>query len=273
LVVKGLTLEPRAGNPPPRTVETPSGMLNAIGLQNPGAAAFIADKLPYLRGFDVPVIVNLNGAVVEEYRDLAAIFDGTDGVHGIEVNISCPNVERGGMAFSADPCMAAAVTKAVRDATRKPVIVKLSPNVTDLGALAQAVADAGADAVSVINTLVGMAIDVERRKPVLANLTGGLSGPAIRPVAVRCVWEVYRAVSLPIVGMGGITCARDALELILAGATAVAVGTATFTHPGALLEVRDGIAEYLERHGIESVAELVGQAHGEEDRRSAYHLD
>jgi dihydroorotate dehydrogenase (NAD+) catalytic subunit len=222
VVVKGLTLEPRPGNPPPRTIETPAGMLNAIGLQNPGAAAFVADKLPHLRQVDVPVIVNLNGKVIEEYAELARIFEAAEGVAAVEVNISCPNVKKGGMAFSADPELAGAVTKAVRDNTKLPVIVKLSPNVTDIGLLARHVADNGADAVSVINTVVGLAIDVERRRPVLANVTGGLSGPAIRPIAVRCVWEVYRACRLPIIGMGGITCGRDALEFILAGAAAVA---------------------------------------------------
>jgi dihydroorotate dehydrogenase (NAD+) catalytic subunit len=273
LVVKGITLQERPGNPPPRTVETPSGMLNAIGLQNPGAQAFIDEKLPYLRRFDVPVIVNLNASVLEEFGELSAMFDAADGVEAIEVNISCPNVKHGGMAFSADPSLAAAATTQVRQQTRKPVIVKLSPNVTDIGDLARAVADAGADAVSVINTLVGMAIDVERRRPVLANVTGGLSGPAVRPVAVRCVWQVYRAVRLPIIGMGGIGSGRDAVEFMLAGASAVAVGTATFVQPRACLRVIDELAEYLERHGHRSPSELIGLAHGEDNPGSAYHLE
>jgi len=273
LVVKGITLHERAGNPPPRTVETPSGMLNAIGLQNPGAQAFIDQKLPHLRQFDVPVIVNLNASLLEEFGELSAMFDAADGVAAIEVNISCPNVKHGGMAFSADPVLAAEATAQVRQQTRKPVIVKLSPNVTDIGDLARAVADAGADAVSVINTLVGMAIDVERRRPILANVTGGLSGPAVRPVAVRCVWQVFRAVKLPIIGMGGIASGRDAVEFMLAGAAAVAVGTATFVQPRACLTVIDELAEYLERHGFNSPGELVGLAHGDDNPRSAYHLE
>lgn len=261
VVVKGLTLEPRPGNPPPRTVETPSGMLNAIGLQNPGAEAFLRDKLPYLAQAGVPVIVNLNATTIEGYGELAALLSAADGVAALEVNISCPNVKHGGMAFSADPLLAGQVTAAVRAATRKPVIVKLSPNVTSIADLARAVADSGADAVSVINTLVGLAIDVERRRPVLANVTGGLSGPAIRPVAVRCVWDVYRAIKLPIVGMGGIANGRDAVEFLLAGATAVGVGTATFVEPRACLTVLDELTAYCERHGVAAVSELVGAAH------------
>ncbi|MBI5834882.1 MAG: dihydroorotate dehydrogenase [Armatimonadetes bacterium] len=262
VVVKGITLEPRTGNPPPRTVETPSGMLNAIGLQNPGAQAFLDEKLPYLKPLGVPVIVNLNASVIEDYGTLAAMMDSAEGVSAIEVNISCPNVKHGGMAFSADPELAAAVTRIVRDNTRKPVIVKLSPNVTSIATLARAVADGGADALSVINTLVGIVIDVERRRPVLTNVTGGLSGPAVRPVAVRCTWEVFRAVKLPIIGMGGITCGRDALEFILAGARAVAVGTQTFVDPSAAQKVIRELGEYCERHGVARVADLVGQAHG-----------
>lgn len=262
VVVKGITLEPRTGNPPPRTVETPSGMLNAIGLQNPGAQAFLDEKLPYLKPLGVPVIVNLNASVIEDYGTLAAMMDSAEGVSAIEVNISCPNVKHGGMAFSADPELAAAVTRIVRDNTRKPVIVKLSPNVTSIATLARAVADGGADALSVINTLVGIVIDVERRRPVLTNITGGLSGPAVRPVAVRCTWEVFRAVKLPIIGMGGITCGRDALEFILAGASAVAVGTQTFVDPSAAQKVIRELGEYCERHGVARVADLVGQAHG-----------
>ncbi|NUQ00387.1 MAG: dihydroorotate dehydrogenase [Armatimonadetes bacterium] len=272
VVVKGITLEARPGNPPPRTVETPSGMLNAIGLQNPGAQAFIDHKLPYLREYDVPVIVNLNAGRLEEFGELAAMFDGADGVAAIEVNISCPNVKAGGMAFSADPLLAEAATRRVREQTRKPVIVKLSPNVTDIGQLARAVDAAGADAVSVINTLVGMAIDIERRRPILANITGGLSGPAVRPVAVRCVWEVYRACELPIIGMGGVATGRDAVEMMLAGASAVAVGTASFVRPRATLEVLEGLVEYGQRHGLGTLAELVGAAHDLESPRSAYHL-
>ncbi|MBI2297613.1 MAG: dihydroorotate dehydrogenase [Armatimonadetes bacterium] len=274
VVVKGITLREREGNAPPRTVETPAGMLNAIGLQNPGAQAFLDDKLPYLRRFDVPVIVNLNGTTPDEYGELAALFDSADGVAAVEVNISCPNVKHGGMAFSADHEQARAVTRKVRDNTRKPVIVKLSPNVTDIGLLARSVADGGADVLSAINTLVGIVIDPERRRPVLANVTGGLSGPAIRPVAVRCVWEIRRAVKLPIIGMGGITGASDAVQFLLAGASAVAVGTANFVDPQAALRVIDGLAEYLERHGFASPAELVGLAHpaASEAAHEGYHL-
>ena len=262
IVVKGLSLAPRDGNPPPRTVETPSGMLNSVGLQNPGAAAFIADKLPYLAKFDTPVIVNLNASFVEEYGDLTALFDAEPGVAAMEVNISCPNVKQGGAAFSADPCLAEAVTRQVREHTNKPVIVKLSPIVTSIADLAKSVEAAGADAVSVINTLVGMVIDVERRHPVLANVTGGLSGPAVRPVAVRCVWDVYRAIKLPIVGLGGITSGADALQFIEAGASAVAVGTQSFIDPCAGVKVADELAAWGEAHGLGGWAELVGAAHG-----------
>lgn len=266
VVVKGITLEPRPGNPPPRTVETPAGMLNAIGLENPGAEAFIAKKLPYLRQFDVPVIVNLNARSVEEFATIARIFDEAEGVHGLEVNISCPNVKEGGMLFSAEPEAAHEAVCAVREQTAKPVIVKLSPNVTDIRRLARRVVDAGADAVSLINTLVGMVIDVENRRPFLANRTGGLSGPAVRPVAVRMVWEVFQAVEVPLVGMGGIMTAHDALEFILAGATAVAVGTANFVNPRATLDVIEGLAAYLEEHQIADVRELVGAAHQRQER-------
>lgn len=273
VVVKGLTLEPREGNPPPRTCETPSGMLNAIGLQNPGAEAFCEHKLPYLRAFDVPVIVNLNAGQIEEFASLARLFEQADGVAAIEVNISCPNVKHGGMAFSADPLLAAEATDAVKSNTSLPVIVKLSPNVTSLADLAKAVCEAGADAVSAINTLVGIAINVERRRPVLANVTGGLSGPAVKPVAVRCVWQAYQAIDRPIIGMGGISCARDALEFILAGARAIAVGTANFINPRAAVEVIDGLVEYGEQHGLSSYTELIGAAHGPGQSESGYHLE
>lgn len=261
VVVKGLTLEPQPGNPPPRTVETPAGMLNAIGLQNPGAVAFIEQKLPYLRQFDVPVIVNINARTVEEFAEIASLFEGVEGVHGLEVNISCPNVKEGGLEFSANPQAAFEAVRAVRDRTSLPLLVKLSPNVTDIRHLAQRVVAAGADAVSLINTVVGMVIDVERRRPFLANRTGGLSGPAIRPIAVRMVWEVAEAVEAPIVGMGGIMTAHDALEFILAGATAVAVGTANFVRPAATMEILDGLIAYLEERGIADIHELIGAAH------------
>ncbi|MCL6635587.1 MAG: dihydroorotate dehydrogenase, partial [Peptococcaceae bacterium] len=262
IVVKGTTLKPRPGNPTPRLVETPAGILNSIGLQNPGVDHFIEEALPYLAGYDLPVIVNIAGDTVEDYASLAAKLDCVRGVTGLEVNISCPNVKKGGMQFGSDPAMAAEVTRAVKGSTDKPVIVKLSPNVTSMVAVAEKVAEAGADALSMINTLLGMAIDIKNRRPLLGNVLGGLSGPAVRPVAVRAVWQVYRAVRLPIIGMGGITCAEDALEFILAGATAVAVGTASFVNPRAALDVLEGIERYLLENGIGDVNALVGAAHG-----------
>ncbi|NPV72761.1 MAG: dihydroorotate dehydrogenase [Pelotomaculum sp.] len=263
VVVKGVTLAPRAGNPVPRLAETPAGVLNSIGLQNPGVEKFIEEVLPGLAGYDLPVIVNIAGETVEEYALLADRLDRVQAVAGIEVNISCPNVKKGGMQFGSDPAMAAEVTRAVRASTGKPVIVKLSPNVTSIVAVARKVAEAGADALSMINTLLGMAVDIRKRRPLLGNVTGGLSGPAVRPVAVRAVWEVYREVDLPIIGMGGITCAGDAIEFILAGATAVAVGTANFVNPRATVEIAEGIERYLEENGIRDINELVGAAHNE----------
>ena len=258
VVVKGLSLRPRSGNPPPRIMETPSGMLNAVGLQNIGVEAFIEEKLPFLRSFRVPVIVNIFGESVEEYAEVAGILDRADGVYGLEVNISCPNIKRGGITFGADPSAAAEVTKRVKKATRLPVIVKLTPNVTDIGAIARRVEEAGADALSLINTLRGMSVDVEKRTPRLAMVTGGLSGPAIRPVALRMVWEVRQAVSLPIIGIGGITNARDALEFLIVGASAVQIGTANFINPRATLDVLEGLRIYMERKGIGDIGEIIG---------------
>lgn len=271
-VVKGTTLRPRPGNPSPRLVETPAGVLNSIGLQNPGIDQVIAEKIPFLARLGVPVIVNVAGDTPQEYGELAARLDHVAGVAGIELNISCPNVEKGGLLFGTDPELAAEVVATVRQATRLPVIAKLSPNITDIGLMARAVVQAGADAVSLVNTYTGMVIDVERRRPVLSRGVGGLSGPAIRPLAVYQVWQVYRALSrgdrrgqgqsqVPLIGMGGITSARDALEFILAGASAVAVGTATFVRPTTVLEVVNGIREYCQRHGIASLRQLVGAAH------------
>lgn len=260
ITVKGTTLKPRLGNPPPRIVETPSGMLNAIGLQNPGVERVAEEIMPRLAGLGVPVIVNIAGDTVEDYARVAHRLDGVPGVAGLEVNISCPNVKKGGIQFGSDPRTAAEVTRAVKSAAGLPVIVKLSPNVSDMAAMAYAVAGAGADALSMINTLLGMSIDVGRRKPALGNVTGGLSGPAVRPVAVRAVWQVYRAVALPILGMGGIMTARDALEFILAGATAVAVGTGNFVNPRATLDVLEGIEQYMVEHGFTDINELVGLA-------------
>jgi len=258
VVVKGLSLEPRLGNPPPRIMETPCGMLNAVGLQNIGVRAFIDDKLPYLRQFDVAVIANIFGETVDEYRRITEILSGVDGVHGIEVNISCPNVKKGGIAFGARPEVAADVTEKIRGETDLPVIVKLTPNVTDITEIALAVEAAGADAVSLINTLTGMSVDIERRRPHLANITGGLSGPAVKPVALRMVWQTVRCLKIPVIGIGGIATAADALEFLIAGATAVEVGTANFIHPAVTMLILDGIAEYMTRHGIDGIDELIG---------------
>jgi dihydroorotate dehydrogenase (NAD+) catalytic subunit len=260
IVVKGITLQPRAGNPTPRLAETPAGILNSIGLQNPGVEVFIEELLPRLAGYDLPVIVNIAGETVQDYGRLAARLDRAPGVAGVEVNISCPNVKQGWMLFGSDPDMAGEVTGIVKANTGKPVIVKLSPNVTSIVAVAEKVAAAGADALSMINTLLGMSIDVKKRRPVLGNVVGGLSGPAVKPVAVRTVWQVYREVKLPIIGMGGIMTAEDALEFILAGAAAVAVGTANFVNPRATMDVLDGIEKYMTEHGIQNISELVGAA-------------
>jgi dihydroorotate dehydrogenase (NAD+) catalytic subunit len=258
IVVKGLSLEPRQGNPAPRIVETPSGMLNAIGLQNIGVRAFVDDKLPYLRQFDVAVIANIFGETVDEYRRITEILSGAAGVHGIEVNISCPNVKKGGIAFGANPDVAADVTEKVRAETDLPVIVKLTPNVTDITEIALAVEAAGADAVSLINTLTGMSVDIECRRPHLANITGGLSGPAVKPVALRMVWQAVRCLKIPVIGIGGIATAADALEFLIVGAKAVEIGTANFIHPAATMEILDGIEAYMIRHGIGCMDELIG---------------
>ncbi|MCG9967609.1 dihydroorotate dehydrogenase [Pelotomaculum terephthalicicum JT] len=260
IVVKGITLLPRTGNPTPRLAETPAGILNSIGLQNPGVERFISEALPFLADYDLPVIVNIAGDTVDDYALLAEKLSRASGVGGLEVNISCPNVKKGGMQFGSDPAMAAEVTRAVKASTGLPVIVKLSPNVTSIVAVAEKVAEAGADALSMINTVLGMAIDIKKKRPVLGNLLGGLSGPAVKPVAVRAVWQVYREVKLPIIGMGGITTAEDAIEFILAGATAVAVGTANFVNPRATMDVLEGIENYLCENGIENIDELTGLA-------------
>ena len=258
VVVKGVTSVPWPGNPMDRIMETPSGMLNAIGLQNVGVDGFISEKLPYLQDFDVPVIVNVCGKTVEEYLIVVEKLNDVSGVAGVELNISCPNLECGGMSFGVDATLAHQLVKAVRTKTHLPLLVKLSPNVTDITEIARAVEDAGADALSAVNTLLGMAINAETRKPELANVTGGLSGPAIKPVALRLVWEVYKSVSIPIVGMGGIMTATDAVEFFIAGASAVAIGTANFVNPKASLEVVEGIYAYLEKTNIKSIKELVG---------------
>ncbi len=258
VVVKGVTSVPWPGNPMQRIMETPSGMLNAIGLQNVGVDGFISEKLPYLYDFDVPVIVNVCGKTIEEYRIVIEKLNTANGVAGVELNISCPNLDCGGMSFGVDAVLAHQLVKEVRAITSLPLLVKLSPNVTDITVIARAVEDAGANALSAINTLLGMAINAETRKPELANVTGGLSGPAIKPVALRLVWEVYKSVSIPIVGMGGIMTATDAVEFFIAGASAVAVGTANFVNPHASMEVVKGIYDYLQKANMKSVKELVG---------------
>ncbi len=258
IVVKGLSLKPRAGNPPPRIVETPCGMLNAIGLANIGVEAFLEEKLPWLRGLDTPVIVNIYGHTIDEYGALAARLKGVEGISAIEVNISCPNVEQGGMAFGTDPDISARVTEQVLEKGDRPVIVKLSPNVTDIKAVARAAEKAGADGVSLINTITGMAIDIERRLPRLANICGGLSGPAIRPVALYMVYQVVKTVSIPVIGIGGIMDYRDALEFLLAGARAVQVGTANFVNPRAGLDIIEGLREFCQEQGIGAVDEIIG---------------
>lgn len=255
--VKGISLEPRLGNAPPRVCETPSGMLNSIGLANIGFDAFVAKTLPELQKRGVTVVVNTYGTSIEEFQTLAARFDKVDGVAALEVNISCPNVKAGGMHFGMFPEAAAEVTAAVRQATSLPVIVKLSPEAADLTGVARAVANAGADAISLINTIRGMSIDVNTRRPRLGNVMGGLSGPAIRPIAVRMVFEVHRAVDIPLIGIGGITCLRDALEFFIAGASAIQVGTANFTNPQTATDLIDELDAYCEEKDI-SVTDLVG---------------
>lgn len=258
VVVKGLSIAPRTGNPTPRIVETPSGMLNAIGLQNIGVKTFIDEKLPFLRRFDTKVIANFFGDSIEEYAECAKILSDAEGVHALEMNISCPNKQEGWIVFGTDPVTMDKVVTAARKATNLPLIVKLSPNVKDIGQMAKIAENAGADAVSAINTITGMVIDVRKRAPVLANRTGGLSGPAIRPVAVRMVWEVCRAVKIPVIGMGGIMNAEDALQFLIAGAKAVAVGTANFINPSAACDVVEGLKLFLEAEGVSDINEIIG---------------
>ncbi len=260
IVCKGTTLTPQDGNPQPRIVETPSGMLNSIGLQNIGVDALIREKAPVWASWQVPVIVNIAGSSVDEYARIAAVLEGTAGISGIEVNISCPNIKAGGAEFGADPSSAAAVTAAVKKATSLPILVKLTPNTADIAAIAAAVVTAGADAITVSNTLKGIAIDIKRRRPKLGNITGGLSGPAVKPVALYLVAAVAQAVDVPVVGCGGISNATDAIEFIMAGATAVQVGTVNFTNPRAPAEIIDGIASFFRAEGISNVAGITGAA-------------
>ncbi len=260
VVCKGTFLKPRDGNPQPRLVETPSGMLNSIGLQGVGVDKLVSNYAPQWARWNTPVIVNICGESMAEYAEIARRLNGVDGVSGLEVNISCPNVHKGGMEFGTDPDIAAQITSAVKAATKLPVIVKLTPSAPDIVAVAQAVANAGADAVSLINTIVGMAIDIEKRKPVLPNGIGGLSGPAIKPIALAIVYRVAEAVDIPIIGIGGISNANDVLEFILAGASAVQIGTAGMISPGVLIKIIDGMQEYLEESNVNSVSELIGKA-------------
>ena len=259
---KGTTREPRFGNPTPRIAETPGGMLNAVGLQNPGVERVISDELPKLRSiFHKPVMANVSGFSVEDYAYTCALLDKEEQVGWLEVNISCPNVHNGGMSFGTCPEAAAEVTKAVKKVTKKPVFMKLSPNVTDITAIAKACEDAGADGISLINTLLGMRLDLRARKPILANGTGGLSGPAVFPVAVRMVYQVYEAVQIPIIGMGGVSSAEDVVEMMLAGATAVEVGAANLVNPFACKEMIDQLPEVMVKYGISNLNDIIGGAH------------
>jgi len=258
IIVKGLSLKPRHGNPSPRIMETPAGMLNAIGLQNVGVKSFIRDKLPYLRQFDTAIIANVYGETIEEYLRVSEILTAAGGVHALEINVSCPNVKKGGVAFGTDPDMIAEVTAGVKGVTDLPVIVKLSPNVTDIAVMAKAAEAAGADAVSLINTITGMSVDVEKRIPHLKNVTGGLSGPAIKPIALRMVWQAASQVHIPVIGVGGIMSAADALEFFIVGARAIQVGTANFVDPRVTMSIIEGIEAYMKRHYVVAMNELVG---------------
>lgn len=256
IVVKGISLEPMEGNPRPRIVETPCGLLNSIGLENVGLKVFLKEKLPWLRQLDTRIIVNVLGKNLEEYRTIVQKLDQVDGIDAIELNISCPNVAAGGVAFGTNPAEAARITRASRKVTSLPLIIKLSPNVTDITSIAKAVESEGADAVSLINTILGMAIDINKRRPVLSRRTGGLSGPAIKPIALRMVWDCVRAVNIPVIGIGGIASAEDALEFLIAGAKAVQIGTANLIDPGTAARVLQGIKTYLNQHDISNIEEL-----------------
>lgn len=262
IIVKGLALKPAPGNPPPRTVETCGGMLNAIGLENVGLQAFVKEKLPFLQSLDTPVILNIYGQNVDEYAKLAERINDLEGVAGLELNISCPNVKAGGIAFGTDPKMAFQVTRVVREKTKLPLIVKLSPNVTDIASIARSVEEAGADALSLINTITSMAVDVETRRPKLGNTTGGLSGPAIKPIALRMVWETVQAVGIPVIGIGGIMDASDALEFLIVGARAIQVGTANFVNPRATVDIAEGLHAYLVEKNIPDITQVIGSLKG-----------
>lgn len=258
VLVKGTTLHPRQGNPYPRMAETPSGMLNAVGLQNKGVDYFCEHIYPTISGYDTAMIVNVSGSQVEDYIETAEKINALEGIPAIELNISCPNVKEGGMAFGVTCAGAASVVRAVRAVYNKTLIVKLSPNVTDITEIARAVEAEGADSISMINTLLGMAIDAEKRRPVLSTITGGLSGPAVKPIALRMVWQTAQAVKVPIIGMGGISSAKDAIEFLLAGASAVEVGTYNFVDPSVTTHIVDGIEDYMRRHGFTDIQDLIG---------------
>ncbi len=258
IVVKGIRSEPTLGNATPRTVEVASGLINAIGLPGPGVDGFVADYMPFLRGYDVPVIVNIWGKTIEEYAEVAARLDAVPGIAGLEVNVSCPNIKEGSQLFGTNLALFEKVVKAIRAATRLPMIPKLAPNVSDITEYARCAEACGANAISLINSVPALAVDIETRKAKLANITGGLTGPAIKPIALRLVWQAARAVKIPVIGMGGITSAEDALEYFIVGARAVAVGTASFTDPGTALRVVQGISDYLARQNLTSLDSLVG---------------
>jgi dihydroorotate dehydrogenase (NAD+) catalytic subunit len=258
IVTKGLFLEPRTGCPTPRIVETPSGLLNAIGLQGIGVRLFVSDVLPRLANIDTALLINVCGDTVDEYAEVTRVLEDAHGIAGLELNISCPNVKQGGMAFGVDPRLTHAVVAAVRKVTQRPVIAKLSPNVTDITVIARAAEEAGADALSCINTLLGLSIDIESRRPRLGFGTGGLSGPAIRPVAVRMTWQVAQATHIPVIGIGGISCAADALEFFIAGACAVQIGTANFINPNVYESILQDLESYLRRHGVTRFTDIVG---------------
>jgi dihydroorotate dehydrogenase (NAD+) catalytic subunit len=258
IVAKGLSLEPSRGNPPPRIVETPCGMLNAIGLENVGIEAFVREKLPFLKTLSTPIFLNIYGKTIEEYAELAKRVDEIDGIAGIEVNISCPNVKAGGCLFGQDPKIVHLLVKTVRKRTKYPLMIKLSPNVSDITVIARSAEEGGADALSLINTITGMAVDINTRRPVLANVTGGLSGPAIKPIALRMVWQAVNSVKIPVVGIGGIMSARDALEFLIVGARAIQVGTANFVNPRAAVDIVEGIEAYLIEKNLSKITDVIG---------------
>lgn len=261
LTVKGITPEPRLGNPGQRLIETPAGLINSVGLMNPGMKVFVEEEMPRLRTMNTPVFININGKTVEEYAEITAFLENVQGIDALEVNISCPNVKEGGMAFGTKIETATAAVRAVRRETSRPVIVKLSPNVTDIAEMARAVESEGANAISLINTLLAMDIDIQSRKPILANTFGGLSGPAVRPIALRMVYQVYEAVQVPVIGMGGISDWQDALKFILAGASMIALGTVHFVHPDSIHRVSAGMEDWCQRNGVAKIRDLIGAAH------------